>query len=342
MAKQTNVNLLPGNGAVAIFELQEFLRDQLGFTITISGDGIAAFDNTGTSVVTAGTSGANGMDNNNSYWVAQDPNGEYEWCCQHNGNANNWEIVYSAFDGFTGGNATTRPTATDEAVMWDGIFFPSNFNRWHLIGFDTSVGSPVGVFPWFAVGTDTNGDPEMVIAHDALAPGSYPSLTGTRAAPSTGDADPSIQWVYYDGNATGGSTSPFRWDNSFSGWQSRTDPAGRGWYKMNYTDEEQYVFLMGGVYHFSDAFADVGAPGDTTLNDGLGVNPYDGSDEIVPVPVGRSSAVGQRPFFKGFCENIYWRVVGGRAYPDTCDISGERFLYTSQIVIPFENGTTPL
>ncbi|HEY5657784.1 MAG TPA: hypothetical protein VIY27_08330 [Myxococcota bacterium] len=337
MTKQASVNGLPATGSIAMYDLMEFLRASLGFTITISGDGIAAFDNTGTDVFTnGGVAGANGMGNNNAHFTAQDPAGGYEWCFQRSTTDINWEIVVSALDGFTGGNATTRPTATDEQVIHNASILPANATyRWHLVGFDAAE---TGVYPWFAYATLTGtGIPNTLIAHESLDPASFPALVGTRAAPTTGEPDPSI---YVAGLSA--SSSTFLVTTAAGAWLGTTPPCD-GWYCMNGTNSqtEAFVNMFGSTYAGSPSFADDYAPADSASNDGIGPDPRDGSDPMLPMLVGRVARLAAQVGHKGLTAHM--RLKGtDREYPDTLDLGSERFVYAGDFLLPFANATTPL
>jgi hypothetical protein len=337
MTKQASVNGLPATGSIAMYDLMEFLRASLGFTITISGDGLAAYDNTGVDVFTnGGVAGANGMGNSNAHFTAQDPGGAYEWCFQRATTDINWEIVVSALDGFTGGNATTRPTATDEQVIHNANILPTNATyRWHLVGFDAAE---VGVYPWFAYATKTGtGIANTLIAHESLDPASYPALVGTRAAPTTGEPDPSI---YIAGLGT--SAQPFLVTTSSGAWLS-TSPPCDAWYCMNGTNSqtEAFAFFQGSFYGASPSFAYDYAPADSASNDGIGPDPRDGSDPMLPMLVGRVAGLGSNVGHKGLTAHI--RMKGtDREYPDTLDLSAERSVYIGDFLLPFANSTTPL
>jgi hypothetical protein len=106
-------------------------------------------------------------------------------------------------------------------------------------------------------------------------------------------------------------------------------------------NSEAFVRFQAAAYYHSTSFADVGAPADVVQNDGYGPNPLDGSDGILPVLYGRPSGLASQVGTKGFSGHLRWKGVD-RDYPDSVDVSGERFCYAGDLLIPFKNGTTPL
>lgn len=339
MAKQARVNLLPATGAEAMFELLEFLRDDMGFTISISGDGIAAFDSSGTSVITSAGTGANGMNNADAHFTARDPNGEYEWCFQRNATSRDWEVVVSALDGFTGGNATTRPSATDEQQIWNAnLFEVDGTYRWHIVGNDVPIGATVEVFPWRAFST-TSGTalPRTFVLHEPMKPGSYPELVGTRAAPTNGEPDPSI----YLASWFTGSVAIFQVDSP--GWGSASTSSPWAWFCMNGTNGQTEAFarMQGAAHNANQSNADQFAPADTAGLAGFGPDPRDGSDQVVDFMIGRVARLATQVGGKGISSTLLLKTVD-RDYPDSMDIAGERYVYAGHFLLEFANGVTPL
>ncbi len=337
MGKQTNVNLQPGSGGDAMWSVLEFLRDYLLFTITRSGDGIAAFDDTGTDVFTAeGAPGANGMNNTGAWFVAQDLTGAYEWCFQRGGTSTNWEVVVCKPNlSFTGGDATTRATATDEQMLWDAIIFPPDGTyRQHLVGFDVAE---VGVYPWNCLITENaTSEAQAWIGHASLDPNTYPVLTGTVAAPTNGEPDPSIYIVGYSTVE-----APFLTGTSGGQWGSTTSP-GRAWYCMNGTNGQTEAFARYHAAFYAHSTSAIAAPGSTAGSDGMGPDPRDDSDPVMPVLIERAAADTTQVGHKGFLKYARFKGTAGRNYPDVVDIGGERYVFMRDFVLPYENGATPL
>lgn len=339
MAKVTSVNLTPATGSEAMFMLMEWLRDSMLFTITRSGDGLAAFDQTGTTVITNGGSGANGMANTDAHFTAQDPAGVYEWCFQRGGSNTSWETVVSSLDGFTGGSAAVRPTATDEQTIIDTtLLYTDNLYRWHLTGDTAAVGATVGVYPWRAFGTiKSSGNTCTFIAHEPLEPGSYPELVGTRAVPTTGEPDPCVYIASYD---TAGHMLKYLGATGYINW---IDPSViKGWFCMNGVNgnTEEFTGMPAATIASGAAANEWHYPG-SLPEEGVGVDPRDSSDPFSKVLVGRGSRVGTYTGPKGFLSSL--RLPGvDRNYPSTMDIGGERYVHMHHILVPFENGATPL
>ena len=340
MAKVSSVNLSPTTGSEAMFLLMEWLRDSMGFTITRSGDGLSAFDGTGTTVITSGSSGANGMANEDAHFTAQDPGGEYEWCFQRSSVNISWEIVVSALDGFTGGSATVRPTATDEQVLIDStIFYTDGQYRMHLVGETVPEGVAVPVYSWrLACTLNGTGVGTTFIMHEAMESGSYPELVGTRTAPTTGEPDPSIYVARYE--AAG--AEQFGFLNGAGYWNFLNNAVAKGWYCMNGVNGnvEVFTWFYGCVLGAGASAAEWHFPA-ADSDEGVGVDPRDGSDPVSKFFIAR----GARGFVsagpKGFTTTIRMKGVD-RTYPDTVDVNGERFVYMHDLLLPFENGATPL
>lgn len=332
MAKVSTVNNLPATGGAAMFLLHNFLRDLMGFTIAISGDGLSAFNSSGTSVITSGGSGANGMNNTDAHFTARDPASGWEWCVQRNASSIDWEIVVSALDGFTGGSATARPTATDQQTLFNSsILDADGAYRVHIVGNTTPV---TGVYPWwFGTITTGAGGVRALIAHEPLIVGSYPALVGTRATPTTGEPDPCI---YIAG---GPSDSIFR--INAAGWQLDAPPNPvRHWYAMNGSNgqTESFDFIQGITQSGNASVGDVLFP--ATSTQGVGVSPLTSADPMITIGLGREVRQA-RPLFKGFTATMRMKGVQ-REYPDTLDLGGERFVYMGDLLLPFANGATPL
>jgi len=336
MAKVSTVNLSPATGAIAMFNLLVFLRDQMGFSITQTSDGTTP----GTNTITSGAAVAGGLGNNDAYFTAVDPGGEYSVCIQRATTNINWEIAVSALDGFTGGGATTRPTATDEQSIHNTTFFLTDGTyRQHLTGDTTPIGATVGVYPWRCwTNTNGSGNPYSILAHEPLAVGSYPELVGTRAVPTTGEPDPSLWIIGASGNIP---SNPFALTITVGAWQGGTT-AVRSWFCMNGTNgqSESFVSFQGAMYDHSPANSDHSYP-QYDASSGVGTDPRDGADSGVPILLARVTRLATQVGPKGFTATIRLQGID-RDYPDSIDVGGERFVYCNDLLIPFENGTTPL
>lgn len=106
------------------FRTKEHLKAN-GWTIERSGDGLSAFSAVG-DVILSSAAGANGT-NVTCWYVASNGDGQEimrRWNTETAGS--HFALSYSPVDGFTGGTATTAPTATDEGVI------AANVNRGQL------------------------------------------------------------------------------------------------------------------------------------------------------------------------------------------------------------------
>ena len=348
MAKQSNVNLPPATGAESIYELKEFLVNLLGYAVQQSSDGTTY--NASGDVITQPGIGANGMENSLAWFLVADPDDSYQWVFQRQSGAGNtdWRVKFSAEAGFGGGTpgVTQVPSATDEQILigagtdaaptFGTLFGTDNSYRWHLVGFD---GDTVGVYPFFAYATDNGtGQERTLIMHESLVIGSYPALTGTRAVPTDGEPDPSIvscsyspTGVNFSYSDTSGSLAPSTISSS----------ALQGWFALNGSNGQTEAFVGWEAHAFvaNQASARRAAPADGT--DGVGVNPLDGSDPTFQIVVGRSTQNVTQISIKGVLSNVLWKGVN-RHYPDTVTTGGTRGVYVGDIILPFEDGATPL
>ena len=195
MSLQFNVNLTPTTGSVAIYNLKAWLIAQ-GWTVPRSSDG-TTYNSTGDQI-SSGNTGANGLANNNAWFVAQMPlaNGVNRQLCFQRGTTNLvWRIKYSYSAGFTGGTpgATQTPSATDEEVMYGAgtdaaptftTMFPTDGTYHQNIAAQNT--SPYGFWHMcYTAGLSSgasNQAPRSVMMLDPLVSGSYP----------TGDIDPYV------------------------------------------------------------------------------------------------------------------------------------------------------
>lgn len=350
MAKQATVNSVPATGAVAIFELVDFLVSSLGFVQVDGSDGT-----TYPTTITSGAAGAGGLGNANAWVRVREAagGGNREWVFQRDASNNtDWRVKVSALDGFSGGTpgATQVPSATDEDVILGSgtdaspthvaLFDTDGSYRWHLIGFDVAEDT---VYPWYAFAAETGtGVPHTLIMVESLETGTYPALVGTRSAPTSGDSDAAVYCCRYDGGA---GAENFQIFSGSGTWQDRTNPPGRCWYAMNGTNGETEALadIQASAIYYSTSFGDGGAPANTSSTDGFGIQPYSGQDQLFPTFFGRPAGLSTQVHGKGMSAHV--RISGvDRSYPDTATIAGETWCYTatSGILIPFADGVTPL
>ncbi|MGW8177442.1 MAG: hypothetical protein ACWGQW_01380 [bacterium] len=336
MSKQASVNNGPGiNGAASIFILKTVLK-AAGWTVPRSSDGIT-YNSSGDQITHNG-SGAGGMSNDNAWFVIESPNGEHQWCFQVTTNRADWRVKISPLDGFVGGspNAVTTPSATDEAIIAGGgtdaspsfaqVLPDGTTHRYHVIAEDVAVGSAVPIYPFWAFATSGAGSPESLIMQEAMDPNTFPELSsGTRAAPVIGDPDPCIYCCKFGGDG-------FLYANA--GWNNLA--AVYGWYRYNYAEEAYTPF--DGYYMQGESSQYQGAPHNDS--DGWGQDPTDGSDNGLPILVGRQAGQSEAGM-KGFCNHLRGRTVD-REYPNTINLSTDAMVYARNLLIPWPNNIVPL
>jgi hypothetical protein len=118
-------NLITGSGVsglggdIVVYTFKEFMKTGggagPGWTVTSSGDGLSAYSSS-SDVITGSGTGANNIGNTSSWFVLQSP--DRRQFLFFRGSANSlWVILYSKGGLFTGGTASTRPTATDAGIV---------------------------------------------------------------------------------------------------------------------------------------------------------------------------------------------------------------------------------
>lgn len=155
------------------------------WTVTQSSDG-TTFNASGDQI-TSGNAGAGGWDNDFAWAVLRDPSGVVQWLFQRGGGGDNtlWYISRSPASGFTGGGATTRPSASDEeTLVSSGIFLGGPYDV--VSGVQTSS-------PWaFYVHTTNSGypEPDVSVMYQPISGGvgTSPALLAVSATglPETG------------------------------------------------------------------------------------------------------------------------------------------------------------
>jgi len=334
-----------------MFDFKEFAKS-LGWTVPRSSDG-ATYNSSGDQITTGG-GGAGGMANNNAWFELRCPGGLRSLMIQRTTGNTLWRIKYSAAGaGFTGGTptATRTPTATDEAVVRGGgtdaaptgyaLHAGDGTYGAFFTGDDEPESDNLGAGYYLSMGTRLTAS-DFARTNFTIEPmheTSYPECD-SRTAPTTGDADPVVLTI---GHTAG---SSFAWslsDNNGAGGASPiTNSPVFGWYKYGYVGA---TFL-----NFATARPVTNATNGYTLSTRAELNPYDGLDELFPIPVGRSNdhTVSQRGF-KGHL--AYSRQRGNvREWPSTIDTGGTDTNYVAvgrgagnnnHYSIPWEVGLTP-
>jgi hypothetical protein len=179
---------------------------------------------------------------------------------------------------------------------------------------------------------------------EAMAPGSYPELVGTRAAPTTGEGDPCIVAAKYTGDGDN-----FQWGTTADHLAASTITTApfKGYYCHNGTNGQAEAFVnfifCANQTNVSSDFLGFPASYNSAISsgDGVGVNPLDDKDWAMPILVCRTIIRSTQLGPKGFTSHLRWPGIN-RAYPSAIDIGAERYVYVGDLLIPFENGTIPL
>lgn len=308
MAFVFDVNNSTQTGGDSMFKLKQLLVSA-GWVVKSSGDGIS-FSATGDVI-----SGA--MTTTTAWFRIQQPlvnSVNREFVVQRNNNNNQqWIILYSYSAGFTGGapSATVAPTATDQQTLQNGgsaFFATDNSYRWNMAAQNAApYGFWSGCFP-SGGGTPTGGA-------FCLFPMDIISLTG--------DVDP---FVLYTSSAAGAF--------SFSDFQNNIK-----------------TFLRKGLIYeiFTNTHACSLSAISTTVfpsnssSTGVGPNPHDGNDDILPIMFGQNAQGTTWPnSLKGLTSMVQWNG-SNRTTGDTLSVASpgakDRICY-NETNLPW-NGSTP-
>lgn len=315
MAWTFNVNNTTITGSQAIYELKQTLKSA-GWTVPRSSDGTTY--NTSGDQITSGSSGANGMANNNAWFVIKSPSVDgyqREFCIQRMTANTIWRIKYAVNSTFSGGSpsATRVPSATDEATVHGsgtdasptgaGLFGTDSSYRYHFIAGGSEESYSFYSFAYPSGGGSSN----HTFMFDRCAINTF--------APE--DADP---FVIYSNNT---SSLISTLANLYT---------CKCWYKKD---------LTGQVFQ-NIAVSDYVNSGGSSLYVGLlGTNAWNGRDDGLPIFYGRNVASGGTPGFKGISRHLYLRCAA-RSTGDTISVVTTRDkIYLDHLIIPW-NGTSPL
>ena len=304
MAKFTDVNTI-GSGAAAMFRLKTVLK-AAGWTVPYSSDG-STYNASGDQI-TAASSGAGGMANNNAWYAVREPGNRREWSMQRSNSGNQtWRIKYSALSHFTGGSPSSirTPSAADEQIIVGsgsdaspgfGTFFGSDSSyRVHIVANSTPIG---GVYPFIMFTTLTPGATFNggALWQEPMAPGSY----------DIADADPCIVGLVGNGGSIG---------------QILTT-GSRGWLAYGTGSAVWLATVTGANAAFTGSL-----PSD--LVNGKDVNGR---------PLYQGTSGGTR--FKGY--GAVFAVKGpARDWPATANRTTDAYVYLSNMVLPFADNTEP-
>lgn len=306
MAHTFDTNTIPATGAVCIYKMLAALMAQL-WTKPRDSDG-TTYSPSGVQV-TSGSSGTNGLANNNAWFVVQDPNSLRSYCFQRGSNNTVWRTKYSASAGFTGGSpsASQVPSATDEQVLqgagtdaaptFHTFFGTDGTLRFNCCAGDTTVGYS---FYWNAFVAGSANGLQYGMCMDVMAAGSFPAA----------DTDPCIIYVVNKGNA--GNSNAFGSDlflnNTstfafFSNTHTSTNWKGCSGFVLQDRPLNTAAFP---------------AQGPST---GVGTNAFTNKDDGIPIPYGRGAASAAPIGYKGFGSFLRWSGVNRSSY-DTVSTTG--------------------
>jgi len=349
MAKFYDVNTTPANGPTAIISLVGVLTAS-GWTILSSSDG---------TTFTAGNTYANATDiaNNYAWLTVQEPIGVggREWCFQRITSNTSWRVKVSPYIGFTGSaTATQVPTASDEGLIWGSgtdaspvgtTLFPTDGTyTFHTIAQSTPVG-PVGnqVYGFWSfanlTGDTSTTTGRTFICQEPLATGSYEPLVGTRAATTSGDADPCVYGCFY---SSGGATF---WSQY---WLTGDTVYG--------SEQTLDFFVFKHFFDYKNASGSLtttfevlnGYPIGSNANYRFGLSTLpDGQDVLLPYVAGRQGIGNGYPRYqytgyKGVLN--FLRLRGTNRNPgDTIDVNtNNAYCYVYDLLIPWPKAVTPV
>lgn len=304
------VNLAPATGSIAMFWLQQALK-QAGWVVVQWSDGTTL--TTSSAGWSSGASGAGGAGNTNSWIRITDPAAVREHIIHRGTTDLTWRIKTSHSAKFTtGATASTPPTATDQ--------------------FHWSSGTDVPAFVSFFV---TNNTYKVNYVANADAPYDFAMVL----VPNGGGVCRAI--LYLGGSRyPSGEVAPYVCGMPVAGLSltnlSGTAAAnciGQGWYRKGLSGEAAVSFRAGCVSF-----------GSTLLVDGLGTNPITGYDNPMEMFIGRASADGNGGMkFYANSDLIRWSTVprNDADYLDPVDLVGARFAVWDQIMLRFPPGVAP-
>lgn len=310
-----------GTGSQALYQLKELCKS-VGWTVPRSSDG-TTYNSSGDQI-TSGSSGANGMANNNAWFVLRSPNIDgynIEFCFQRGTTNIAWRNKI-CFNGFTGGSpsATITPTATDQFVIFGGGTDSSpSFSNWittdstyrgQIIAGDVNDGYSI----YFGYWTNGSGlNPRLLFGFDRLIDSSC----------ATNDIFKYCVW-------SEGNLSDISAISSGSGPASTSGP--RTIWRKNFPNNVESYSVCPTIALFSGGFN----------TPGYGTNPWNGKDDAFPVIYGQtgSGATNVNYGFKGISKNLSFVGVS-RTSGDTLSVSSTRDrIIIGILVLPWD-GSIP-
>jgi hypothetical protein len=316
---QSTVNKCSTSIIYAMFYLKELLKS-VGWTVLESSDG-STYNSSGDQITHYST-GANGMNNNYSWFRIRDPSNLREYVFQRGTTSNSWKGLYSASDRFTGGTPgiTTIPTATDQ----QGIFrastdfqtmAPGTTCHWHVAAQSTPHN---GVYAWWLGGVEVNttaaAEIQTFICCDAI----------DEAFGVSGDNDPCVHY--------GSDDAPIH--TIFCSPSLSTNPDSfRAWMRYGETDEEWQGIT--GLYYYW-----VGGSGPPAYSFSCSIN---NKYTLLPIFFYRHSSTGTILGFKGSLKHIRYNAMGSISYPIVYQQGSVNYLSFADLALPgWPDGVTPL
>lgn len=334
-------NQTPVSNADAMLMFKTLMKSA-GWTVPRSSDGLTF--NAAGDQITTNTSGAGGMNNANAWFVLQAPGAVDGYTRQllffrdNSGTTlgNNWFIQYSVNAGFTGGGATTAPTATDSGNLLgtgkgtEATLFGATGGayRWQIMA-DNATPYTFAAFAYPIGG----GNATTFMMSDRMTAGSFPSQ----------DNDPYVWFMSGYGTNhcmpfnSSGTNTQLSTDCSFieSSFDA-TKGVPYSWLKYGLAGQTftQTPSLMLSQFN--------GNPNYSFAPFGAGSNPHSGNDDLFPLLYGRVAAAGGVCGYKGTSTLMQW-CGAQRATADTVTVStsSDHIVVNGAVVLPW-NGTNPL
>lgn len=341
MSYQFTYNQTPVSNADAMLMFKTLLKSA-GWTCTNSSDGLT--HNASGDQITTNTSGAGGMNNPNAWFVLIAPGAVDGYTRQllffrDNSsstltNPTNYWIQYSISAGFTGGGATTPPTASDAAnilgtsTTGSPLFTNGSTFRWQILA-DSATPYTFAAFAYPIGG----GNATTFMMSDRMAAGSFPSQ----------DNDP---YVWFMSGYNTNHCMPFNASGTNTqlstdvGFTQSSFSASQGvpssWLKYGLSGQ---VFTPTPSLTLSQFNSN---PNYSVAPFGAGSNPHSGNDDLFPLLYGRVAAAGGVCGYKGTSSLMQW-CGAQRATADTVTVStsSDHIVVNGAVVLPW-NGTNPL
>jgi hypothetical protein len=292
--------------------------------------------------------------NSNAWVTVREPTGPdgREWCFQRTTDNYTWRVKISPYAGFSGGSpsATQVPSATDEGVNWGAgtdasptgyQLFQSTYPfKFHIIAESTPVG-PVGNEAYgFWAFSNLNGsfDPNYMynfISQEPLAVGSYPALTGSRAATTSGEADPCLYGCNF--------AASFGYTFSIYLLGYATDA------NQNNNTFKYFYKYQNASGSLTNAYDVNGSNFSNTFPRWIGQHPCSAEDVGLPISYGRhgtGTASGYAYIqytnigLKGTCNFLKWASTN-RSTGVVTNLSTNAYIYAYSLLIPWPENIVP-